>query len=64
MHPYVCLPTRFLFTDNARMASVVGEKFITAMIGTLCDALEKEYGMMFTRLYKVFMPNKGFYFTL
>jgi len=50
---------RFLFTDNARMTTLVGEKFVVGMIGTLCDALESEYGILIPRLYRIFRPLKG-----
>ena len=50
---------RFLFTNNARLASIVGEKSIMAMISTLSDALEEEYGALVSRLYRVFKPPKG-----
>ena len=33
------------------------------MIGTLCDALEDEYGVLVTRLYRVFKPSRGQYFS-
>lgn len=58
-----CVSFRFLFTDNARLASVVGEKSITGMIGTLFDALEDEYGIVVTRLFRVFKPGKGLYYS-
>lgn len=50
---------RFLFTNNAKMTSLVGDKFVSGMIGTLCDALEAEYGILVTRLYRIFKPLKG-----
>ena len=50
---------RFLFTNNARLATVVGEKSITTMISTLSEALEEEFGLFVTRLYRVFRPQKG-----
>jgi hypothetical protein len=50
---------RFLFTNNARMTSLVGDKFVAGLIGTLCDALESEYGMFVPRLYRIFKPLKG-----
>ena len=31
------------------------------MVGTLCDALEDEYGALVTRLYRVFKPGRGQY---
>lgn len=55
----ICLSASFVFTENARLVSVVGEKSIAGMIATLCDALEEEYGVMVARLYRVFRPGKG-----
>jgi len=42
------------------MTSVVGEKSVTGMIGTLCDALENEFGILVPRLYRILKPLKGF----
>jgi hypothetical protein len=50
---------RFLFTNNARMTSLVGDKFVAGLIGTLCDGLEAEYGIFVPRLYRIFKPLKG-----
>lgn len=50
---------KFLFTNNARMAGVVGEKSISSMITTLCKSLEQEYGLLCTRLYRVFKPKSA-----
>ena len=58
---WVVLAVRFLFTDNARMTTLVGEKFVVGMIGTLCDALESEYGVLIPRLYRIFKPLRGLY---
>jgi len=41
------------------MTTLVGEKFLVGMIGTLCDALESEYGIFIPRLYRIFRPQKG-----
>ena len=41
------------------MTTLVGEKFVVGMIGTLCDALESEYGIFIPRLYRIFRPAKG-----
>ena len=43
------------------MTTLVGEKFVVGMIGTLCDALESEYGILIPRLYRIFRPLKGQY---
>ena len=43
------------------MTTLVGEKFVSGMIGTLCDALESEYGILIPRLYRIFRPRKGLY---
>src|SRR6218665_313144 len=50
---------RFLFTDNAHLNSLTGEKSITGIVATLCDALENEYGILVPRLYRIFKPRKG-----
>ncbi|CAH1776765.1 unnamed protein product [Owenia fusiformis] len=50
---------KFLFTDHTRLSSVGGEKSVAYMIGTLCDAIEKEYGLIVTRLFKVFKNSSG-----
>ncbi|RUS87250.1 hypothetical protein EGW08_005002 [Elysia chlorotica] len=47
---------RFLFSECTRLTSVGGEKSLAAMIGTLCDAVEKEYGVLIARLFRVFKP--------
>ena len=41
------------------MTSLVGDKFVAGMIGTLCDALEAEYGILVPRLYRIFKPLRG-----
>ncbi|KAK6976674.1 kinase D-interacting substrate of 220 kDa, partial [Biomphalaria glabrata] len=48
---------RFLFSECTRLTSVGGEKSLAAMIGTLCDAVEKEYGIFIARLFRVFKPH-------
>ncbi|XP_005101087.2 kinase D-interacting substrate of 220 kDa B [Aplysia californica] len=50
---------RFLFSDCTRLTSVGGEKSLAAMIGTLCEAVEKEYGVFIARLFRVFKPTPG-----
>ena len=55
---YTIVVVRFLFTKNARLTVVAGEKTITTMIRTLCDSLEEEYGTLVTRLFRVFKPPK------
>lgn len=50
---------RFLFSECTRLTSVGGEKSLAAMIGTLCEAVEKEYGFLVTRLFRVFKPSEG-----
>ena len=49
----------FLFTKNARLPVLAGEKSITTMVTTLYESLEAEYGVGVTRLYRVFKPQKG-----
>ena len=36
-----------------------GEKALAAMIGTMCQAVENEYGVIVTRLFRVFKPAGG-----
>ncbi|KAL8561546.1 hypothetical protein ACOMHN_024782 [Nucella lapillus] len=50
---------RFLFSDCTRLTSVGGEKALAAMIATLCQAVEKEYGFLITRLFRVFKPAEN-----
>lgn len=50
---------RFLFSDCTRLTSVGGEKALAAMIATLCQAVENEYGFIVTRLFRVFKPHDG-----
>jgi hypothetical protein len=54
---------RFLFSESTRLTSVGGEKALAAMIGTLADSLETEYGTLVARLFRVFksQPNSEFY---
>ncbi|KAK7097954.1 kinase D-interacting substrate of 220 kDa B-like [Littorina saxatilis] len=47
---------RFLFSDCTKLTSVGGEKALAAMIGTLCQAVEREYGFIITRLFRVYKP--------
>ncbi|XP_041358617.1 kinase D-interacting substrate of 220 kDa B-like [Gigantopelta aegis] len=46
----------FLFSECTRLTSVGGEKYLAATIATLCDAVESEYSMLVTRLFRVFKP--------
>ncbi|XP_058879598.1 kinase D-interacting substrate of 220 kDa B-like isoform X3 [Acipenser ruthenus] len=48
------LPVRFLFTDYNRLSSVGGETSMAEMIATLSDACEREFGLLATRLFRVF----------
>ncbi|XP_076446294.1 kinase D-interacting substrate of 220 kDa B-like [Babylonia areolata] len=50
---------RFLFSDCTRLTSVGGEKALAAMIATLCQAVEREYGFVVTRLFRVFKPAEN-----
>ena len=50
---------RFLFSECTRLTSVGGEKALAAMIGTMCQAVENEYGVIVTRLFRVFKPAGG-----
>ncbi|XP_046564422.1 kinase D-interacting substrate of 220 kDa B-like [Haliotis rubra] len=48
---------RFLFSECTRLTSVGGEKSLAAMIATLCEAVENEYGILVARLFRVFKPR-------
>ncbi|XP_051908753.1 kinase D-interacting substrate of 220 kDa B isoform X2 [Hippocampus zosterae] len=52
------LPVRFLFTDYNRLSSVGGETSMAEMIATLCDACEREFGFLATRLFRVFKTDE------
>jgi hypothetical protein len=48
---------RFLFSESTRLTSVGGEKALAAMIASLSESVEREYGMLVTRLFRVFKPQ-------
>lgn len=48
---------KFLFSEGTKLTSVGGEKALAAMIGTLGEALEREYGSVVARLFRVFKPH-------
>ncbi|KAK3100286.1 hypothetical protein FSP39_017608 [Pinctada imbricata] len=48
---------RFLFSESTKLTSVGGEKALAAMIGTLADSLEREYGTVVAKLFRVFKPQ-------
>ncbi|XP_013405625.1 kinase D-interacting substrate of 220 kDa B isoform X2 [Lingula anatina] len=48
---------RFMFSDYMKLTSVGAEKSIAMMVASLCEAMEEEYGMLITRLYRVFKPK-------
>lgn len=50
---------RFLFTDYHRLTSVVGEQTLAFTMGTLCDALEAEFGTLTVRMFRVFGRQPG-----
>ncbi|OWF35590.1 kinase D-interacting substrate of 220 kDa-like [Mizuhopecten yessoensis] len=50
---------KFLFSESTRLVSVGGEKSLAAMVGTLGDVLEQEYGVLVARLFRVFKPSTG-----
>ena len=49
----------FLFAESTKLTSLGGEQSLASMIGSLFDALEKKYGTLVTRLYKVYGTEKG-----
>ncbi|XP_061165393.1 kinase D-interacting substrate of 220 kDa-like isoform X1 [Saccostrea echinata] len=54
---YVEPSVKFLFSEGTKLTSVGGEKALAAMIGTLGEALEQEYGSVVARLFRVFKPH-------
>ncbi|XP_033742353.1 LOW QUALITY PROTEIN: kinase D-interacting substrate of 220 kDa B-like [Pecten maximus] len=54
---------KFLFSESTRLVSVGGEKSLAAMVGTLGDVLEQEYGVFVARLFRVFKPSTGKIYT-
>ncbi|KAJ1531607.1 hypothetical protein ONE63_000279 [Megalurothrips usitatus] len=51
-------PIRFYFTDQTRMSSTTGgESSVVQMLGSLYDAIEKDFGGLPTRLYRAFHPK-------
>lgn len=54
---------RFLFSESTRLTSVGGEKALAAMIGTLGDSLESEYGRLVARLFRVFKQQPDSMYT-
>ncbi|XP_034241377.1 kinase D-interacting substrate of 220 kDa B isoform X3 [Thrips palmi] len=51
-------PIRFYFTDQTRMSSTTGgESSVVQMLGSLYDAIEKDFGGLPTRLYRAFRPK-------
>ncbi|XP_067950108.1 kinase D-interacting substrate of 220 kDa B-like isoform X2 [Watersipora subatra] len=54
----LCHSISFVFANSTKLTSLGGEQSLASMIGSLFDALEKRYGVMVTRLYKVFGSDK------
>jgi ankyrin repeat-rich membrane spanning protein len=54
---YLC---RFYFTEQAKISSSAGgESCLLHMLGSLYDAIEKDYGSWAPRLYRAFRPQPG-----
>ncbi|XP_014273864.1 kinase D-interacting substrate of 220 kDa isoform X5 [Halyomorpha halys] len=52
------LPLRFYFTEQTRVGTTTaGESSVVQMIGSLYDAIEADYGVFSTRLYRAFRPK-------
>ena len=50
-------PLRLLFTDQTKViTSAGGQNSVTQMIGSLYDAIEIQYGMFASRLFRAFRP--------
>ncbi|XP_074651491.1 uncharacterized protein LOC141906167 isoform X2 [Tubulanus polymorphus] len=50
---------RFLFSGYTRIVSGGGEQSIATMLASLCEQIEKEFGILATRLYSVFKNRKA-----
>ena len=51
-------PIRFYFSDHAKLSTSAGrESCLLHLIGSLYDALEKDYGTWAPRLYRAFRPE-------
>lgn len=51
---------RFYFTDQTRVSSTIaGENCVVQMVGSLFDAIERDYGSLATRMYRAFRPKPG-----
>jgi hypothetical protein len=51
-------PLRLLFTDQTKViTSAGGQNSVTAMLGSLFDAVENQYGLFATRLFRAFRPT-------
>ena len=49
---------RFYFTEQTRVGTTTaGESSVVQMIGSLYDAIEADYGVFSTRLYRAFRPK-------
>ena len=42
---------RFLFSESTRLSSVGGEKALAAMVASLSDSVEEEFGFLASRLF-------------
>ena len=51
-----------MFAESTKLTSLGGEQSLASMIGSLFDALEKRYGVLVTRLYKIFGSDQGMYY--
>ncbi|XP_071951058.1 uncharacterized protein [Antedon mediterranea] len=47
------LPIRFVFADRLRLTNIGGETPLARTVGTLCSAVEKEFGFIASRLARV-----------
>ena len=57
---YLMLPNiKFdhVFFQTKVITSSGGQNSVTAMLGSLYDAVERQYGLFATRLYRAFRPN-------
>ena len=58
---YLC---RFLFSESTRLSSVGGEKALAAMVASLSESVEQEFGYLSSRLFQIFKPASNSMYNL
>lgn len=54
---FECACIRFHFTEGAKSGGQEGEALVVQMLGSLAEALERQYGRLVTRLARAFRPE-------